>query len=536
MAKEIKYGQDARASILEGVNKITDTVRVTLGPKGKNVMLQRPFGSPQVTKDGNTVAKEIELKEKYENIGVQLIKEVLSKTNDLVGDGTTTSSILARSIYKEGIKAIAMGANPMEVKKGIEKAVDKVIRELKNMSKKIDTNKEIAQIGTISSNYDEVIGNILADAIEKVGKEGIITAEDGKGIETTIEVVQGMRFDRGYLSPYFITNPEKMEVVLEDPYILLYEKKLSNLREFVNVLEEVFKMGRSILVIAEDVEGEALTTLVINKLRGVLKCAAVKAPGYGERRKAMLQDIAILTGGKTISEELGIKLENVTIKDLGEASRVVIDKDNTTIVGGTGSKEAIQERANQIRRLMDLPMTSEYDREKLQERLAKLIGGVAVIKAGGATEVDMKEKKTRIEDAINATKSAIEEGVIPGGGVAFIRASKSLDSLNLNGDQKIGINIIKKALEEPIKQIAENSGLEGSIVVEKIKEKDGAFGYNALTERFEDLVEAGVIDPTKIARIALQNAASIASLMLTTEAVVVEIPKKEEGGGIPPMY
>ncbi len=536
MAKEIKFEEQARASILKGVNTLADAVKVTLGPRGRNVILEKSFGSPTVTKDGVTVAKEIELENKFENMGAQMVKEVASKTSDVAGDGTTTATVLAQAIFREGLKLVAAGHNPMEIKRGIEKAVDEVVKELRRLSKSVEDQKEIAQVGAISANNDETIGNIIAEAMNKVGKEGVITVEEAKGMETTLEIVEGMQFDRGYLSPYFVTDPEKMEVHLEDPYILIHEKKISNMKDLLPILEQIAKMGKPLLIIAEDVEGEALATLVVNKLRGTLQCAAVKAPGFGDRRKAMLEDIAILTGGKMIAEELGIKLENVTLNDLGRAKKVTIDKDNTTIVDGAGKKSDIEGRVKTIRAQIE-ETTSDYDREKLQERLAKLVGGVAVINVGAATETEMKEKKARVEDALHATRAAVEEGIVPGGGVAYIRALKALDNLKLDGSQQAGVEIVKKALEEPLRWIAQNAGHDGSIVVEKVKSGDGNFGFNAATEQYEDLVAAGIIDPTKVVRFALQNAASVASLMLTTEALVAEIPKEKQQQtppGMPP--
>jgi chaperonin GroEL len=532
MAKEIKFGQDARSAMLEGVNKLADTVKMTLGPKGRNVILEKSFGSPTITKDGVTVAKEIELEDKFQNMGAQMVKEVASKTSDVAGDGTTTATVLAQAIYREGSKLVAAGHNPMEIKRGIERAVETVVAELKSMSKPTKDRKEIAQVGTISANNDETIGNIIAEAMDKVGKEGVITVEEAKGMETTLDLVEGMQFDRGYLSPYFVTDAERMEVVMEDPYILLNEKKISSMKDLLPILEQVARSGKPFILISEDVEGEALATLVVNKLRGTLKCAAVKAPGFGDRRKAMLEDIAILTGGRMIAEDLGIKLENIKLTDLGQAKRVTIDKDNTTIVEGKGKRSDLEGRIKQIRAQID-DTTSDYDREKLQERLAKLVGGVAVINVGAATETEMKEKKARVEDALHATRAAVEEGVVPGGGVAYVRAVSALDKLKLEGEQKMGANIVKKAMEEPIRWIANNAGHDGSIVVEKVKNEKGGFGFNAQTEVFEDLVAAGVIDPTKVARCAIQNAASVASLMITTEAVVAEKPK--EKAPYPPM-
>ena len=537
--KEIKYSSKAREKMLIGVDTLADAVKVTLGPKGRNVLLEKSWGSPKTTKDGVTVAKEIELEDKFENMGAQMVKEVASKTSDVAGDGTTTATILAQAIYREGSKLVAAGSNPMAIKRGIEKAVDSVVEQLKKLSKPTKEKLEIAQVGTVSANNDSTIGDIIAEAMEKVGKEGVITVEEAKGMETTLEVVEGMQFDRGYLSPYFVTDPEKMEANLEEPYLLLNEKKISNMKDLVPILEQIAKMGRPLLRIAEDVEGEALATLVVNKLRGTLKCAAVKAPGFGDRRKAMLEDIAILTGGQVISEDLGVKLENVTLNDLGTAKRINIDKDNTTIVDGGGSREALEGRVKQIRVQID-DTTSDYDREKLQERLAKLIGGVAVINVGAATEMEMKEKKDRVEDALNATRAAVEEGIVPGGGVAFVRSMKALDKLALPGEEQLGVKLVKRALEEPVRQIANNAGFEGSIVVQKVIEGKDSFGFNAEKGEYEDLLKAGIIDPTKVARFALQNAASVAGLLMTTEAMVAEKPekKKAEAHAMPPedMY
>jgi chaperonin GroEL len=534
MAKQIIYGEQSRQAILRGVNQLADAVKVTLGPKGRNVVLDKKFGSPTITKDGVTVAKEIELKDPLENMGAQMVREVASKTSDTAGDGTTTATVLAQAIYREGAKNVVAGANPMEIKRGIEKAVEVVVEEIKKLARPVKGNM-IAQVGTISANSDETIGKIIAEAMEKVGKDGVITVEEAKTLETTLDVVEGMQFDRGYLSPYFVTDPERMEVVLENPLILIHEKKISSMKDLLPVLEQVARMGRPLLIIAEDVEGEALATLVVNKLRGTLQAAAVKAPGFGDRRKAMLEDIAILTGGRAITEDLGIKLENVRIEDLGKAKKVTIDKDNTTIVEGAGSPKDIEGRVKQIRLQIE-ETTSDYDREKLQERLAKLVGGVAVIKVGAATETEMKEKKARVEDAMHATKAAVEEGIVPGGGVALLRAGKALENLKLDGDQRVGVEIIKRAIEEPLRWIAQNAGNEGSIVVAKVKEaKSADEGYNAATDQYEDLVKAGVIDPAKVVRSALQNAASIAALLLTTEALVCEIPeeKKESSAGMP---
>ncbi len=540
MAKQIVYGEDSRQAILRGVNALADAVKVTLGPKGRNVVLDKKFGSPTITKDGVTVAKEIELKDSLENMGAQMVREVASKTSDIAGDGTTTATVLAQAIFREGAKNVAAGANPMEVKRGIEKAVEVIVAELKKLSKPI-SGKAIAQVGTISANSDETIGKIIAEAMDKVGKDGVITVEEAKTLETTLEVVEGMQFDRGYLSPYFVTDPERMEVVLENAVILIHEKKISSMKDLLPLLEQVARAGKPLVIVAEDVDGEALATLVVNKLRGTLQAAAVKAPGFGDRRKAMLEDIAVLTGGRAITEDLGIKLENIKLDDLGKAKKVTIDKDNTTIVEGAGNQSAIEGRVKQIRTQVE-DTTSDYDREKLQERLAKLVGGVAVIKVGAATETEMKEKKARVEDAMHATKAAVEEGIVPGGGVALIRAAKALDSLKVDGDQKVGVDLIKKAVEAPVRWIATNAGQEGSIVVQRVKEAKDEEGYNAATDKFENLVNAGVIDPTKVVRTALQNAASIASLLLTTEALVSEIPedKKEapapHGGGMGGMY
>jgi chaperonin GroEL len=532
--KEIKYGMSAREKIMSGVDILADAVKVTLGPKGRNVLIEKSWGSPKTTKDGVTVAKEIELEDRFENMGAKMVKEVASKTSDVAGDGTTTATILAQSIYREGSKLVAAGANPMALKRGLEKAVEIVVEELRKMSKPTKEKKEIAQVGTISANNDHTIGDIIAEAMEKVGKEGVITVEEAKGMETTLEIVEGMQFDRGYLSPYFVTDPEKMEAHLEEPYILLNEKKISVMKDLVPILEQIAKLGRPLVIIAEEVEGEALATLVVNKLRGTLKVVATKAPGFGDRRKAMMEDIAILTGGQMISEDLGLKLENVTINDLGTAKRVSLDKDNTTIVDGGGSRKALEGRVKQIRAQID-ETTSDYDREKLQERLAKLIGGVAVINVGAATELEMKEKKDRVEDALNATRAAVEEGIVPGGGVAFLRVLKALDKLDLTGEEKMGANIIRRALQEPTRQIANNAGFEGSVVVQKVMEGKGSFGFNAETGKYEDLMDAGIIDPTKVARFALQNAASVAGLLLTTEAMVAEKPEKKKASAMPQM-
>ena len=541
-AKLLQYDEEARKSILCGVNTLADAVKVTLGPKGRNVIIDRSYGAPTVTKDGVTVAKEIELQDKFENMGAQMVKEVASKTSDVAGDGTTTATILAQAIFREGAKSVAAGSNPMDVKRGIDKAVEVVVKELRKLSKPTKDAKEIAQVGTISANNDEAIGAIIAEAMEKVGKEGVITVEEAKGLDTELEIVEGMQFDRGYLSPYFVTNAEKMEVELEDCLILINEKKISNMKDLLPILEQIAKMGRPLLIISEDIEGEALATLVVNKIRGTLHVAAVKAPGFGDRRKAMLEDIAILTGGKMISEEMGYKLENTKLEDLGRAKRITIDKDNTTIIDGAGARAALEGRVKQIRAQID-ETTSDYDREKLQERLAKLVGGVAVIKVGAATETEMKEKKARVEDALNATRAAVEEGIVPGGGVAYLRTLPALDKMKLEGDEAVGVRIVKKALEEPLKMIANNAGLEGSIVVEKVKDKKGAFGFNARTDKYEDMIAAGVIDPTKVTRFALQNAASVASLMLTTQCMIADKPEEKPampamppgGGGYPGM-
>ena len=531
MAKQIIYGEESRQAILRGVNALANAVKVTLGPKGRNVVLDKKFGSPTITKDGVTVAKEIDLKDPLENMGAQMVREVASKTSDIAGDGTTTATVLAQAIFREGAKNVVAGANPMELKRGIEKAVEVVVNELKKLAKPV-SGTAIAQVGTISANSDETIGKIIAEAMDKVGKDGVITVEEAKSMETSLEVVEGMQFDRGYLSPYFVTDPERMEVVLENPVILIHEKKISSMKDLLPLLEQVARAGRPLLIIAEDVDGEALATLVVNKLRGTLQAAAVKAPGFGDRRKAMLEDIAVLTGGKAITEDLGLKLENIKLDDLGKAKKVTIDKDNTTIVEGAGQQSAIEGRVKQIRTQVE-ETTSDYDREKLQERLAKLVGGVAVIKVGAATETEMKEKKARVEDAMHATKAAVEEGIVPGGGVALLRAGKALDSLKLEGDQHVGAEIIRKSIAEPLRWIATNAGQEGSIVVQKVKDAKGDEGYNAGSDKYENLVSAGVIDPVKVVRTALQNASSIASLLLTTEALVSEIPeeKKEAGGG-----
>ncbi|MDX2051828.1 MAG: chaperonin GroEL [Polyangiaceae bacterium] len=526
-AKEIAYQEDARARILAGVNALADAVKVTLGPKGRNVVLEKSFGSPTVTKDGVTVAKEIELENKFENMGAQMVREVASKTSDVAGDGTTTATVLAQAIFREGSKLVSAGHNPMEIKRGIDKAVDVIVAELKKMAKSTKDPAEIAQVGTVSANGDASIGKQLSEAMEKVGKEGVITVEEAKSAETTLDVVEGMQFDRGYLSPYFVTDPERMEVSLEDAYLLLSEKKITNMKDLLPVLEAIARQQKPLLIIAEDVEGEALATLVVNKLRGTLSCAAVKAPGFGDRRKEMLKDMAVLTGAQVISEELGLKLENVTISDLGRVKRVKVDKDNTTLIDGAGDKDKIKGRQTEIRQQIE-STTSDYDREKLQERLAKLVGGVAVIKVGAATETEMKEKKARVEDALHATRAAVEEGIVPGGGVALLRAQKALDGIKLNDEQMVGVRIIRRSLEEPLRQIVANAGEEGSIVVQKVREGSGNFGFNAATGEYTDLVVAGVIDPAKVVRTALQNAASVAGLMLTTEALVAEKPKDEK--------
>ena len=528
MAKQVVHGEDSRAAILRGVNQLADAVKVTLGPKGRNVVIDKKFGSPTITKDGVTVAKEIELKDTLENMGAQMVREVASKTSDVAGDGTTTATVLAQAIFKEGVRTVAAGANPMALKRGIEKAVTAVVDEVHKQAKPV-SGDAIAQVGTVSANGDKTIGTIIAEAMDKVGKDGVITVEESKTMDTMLEVVEGMQFDRGYLSPYFVTDADRMEAVLDEPFILINEKKISNMRDLLPILEQVAKMGRPMLIIAEDVEGEALATLVVNKLRGTLNVAAVKAPGFGDRRKAMLEDIAVLTGGKVISEDLGIKLEAITLEDLGRAKKVTIDKDNTTIVEGAGAGEAIDGRVKTIRNQIE-ETSSDYDREKLQERLAKLVGGVAVIKVGAATETEMKEKKARVEDAMHATRAAVEEGIVAGGGVALVRASNVLDTLEGDdSDETVGINIVRRAIEEPLRQIAANAGMEGAVVVGKVREGGDSFGFNAATEKYEDLVAAGVIDPAKVTRTALQNAASIAGLMLTTEAMIADVP--EEKGG-----
>jgi len=526
-AKQIVYSENSRQAILRGVNQLADAVKVTLGPKGRNVVLEKKFGGPTITKDGVTVAKEIELKDPLENMGAQMVREVASKTSDIAGDGTTTATILAQAIFREGVKSVAAGANPMALKRGIERAVELVVEDVKKQSQKVENEQKIAQVGTISANGDSTIGNIIAEAMKKVGKDGVITVEEAKTMVTELQTVEGMQFDRGYLSPYFISDPDRMECVLEDPYILIHEKKISNMKDLLPVLEQIARSGKPLLVIAEEVEGEALATLVVNKLRGTLNACAVKAPGFGDRRKAMLEDISILTGGKAIMEETGIKLEGVRLDDLGRAKRIVVDKDNTTIIEGAGKESAIQGRIKQLRAQIE-ETTSDYDREKLQERLAKLAGGVAVIKVGAATETEMKEKKARVEDALHATRAAVEEGIVPGGGVALLRAAKALDGVKLEGDEQIGVEVVRRACEEPVRQIVGNAGYEGAIVIEKVRANDNPkFGFNAATLQYEDLVAAGVIDPTKVTRSALQNASSIAALMLTTEALIAEIPEKK---------
>jgi chaperonin GroEL len=532
-AKQLIFGDAARQAVLRGITILTDAVKATLGPRGRNVVIERKFGSPNVTKDGVTVAKEIDLKDPFENMGAQLVREVASKTSDVAGDGTTTATVLAYAIYKEGLKYVSAGANSMDLKRGIDKAVEAVVEELKKISKPVVDKKEIAQVGTISSNNDSSIGELIAEAMDKVGKDGVITVEEAKGMATTLDIVEGMQFDRGYISPYFITDPERLECILEDAFVLIHDKKISSMKDLLSILEQIARMGKPLLIIAEDVEGEALATLVVNKLRGVLQVCAVKAPGFGERRKAMLEDIAILTGGTVISEDIGLKLENIKIEDLGRAKKIIVDKDNTTIVEGAGDPQKIQARIKQIKVQID-ETTSDYDREKLQERLAKLAGGVARINVGAATESEMKEKKARVEDALNATRAAVEEGIVPGGGVALLRCQKALKNLKLeNHDQQLGVEIIKKALEEPIKQIIANAGVEATLIVEKVKEnKDINYGYDAYAEKFVDMMEAGIIDPTKVTRTALQNAASVAGLMLTTEVLVAEIPEEEKK---PPM-
>ena len=539
MAKQVIHGEESRAAILRGVNQLADAVKVTLGPKGRNVVIDKKFGSPTITKDGVTVAKEIELSDSLENMGAQMVREVASKTSDVAGDGTTTATVLAQAIFKEGVRTVAAGANPMALKRGIDKAVEKVIAEIHTFAQPV-SGDSIAQVGTVSANGDTKIGGIIAQAMEKVGKDGVITVEESKTMDTTLDVVEGMQFDRGYLSPYFVTDPDRMEAVLDNPYILINEKKVSSMKDLLPILEQVAKLGKPLLIIAEDVDGEALATLVVNKLRGTLNVAAVKAPGFGDRRKAMLEDIATMTGGKVISEDMGVKLESVTVEDLGSAAKITIDKDNTTVVDGAGEGSAIEGRVKTIRTQID-ETSSDYDREKLQERLAKLVGGVAVIKVGAATETEMKEKKARVEDAMHATRAAVEEGIVAGGGVALVRASKVLDDFKTEADdqdEQIGVTIVKRALEEPLRQISQNAGMEGAVIVGKVRENDSAnFGFNAASEKFEDLVAAGVIDPAKVTRTALQNAASIAGLMLTTEAMIADVPEKDDhshgGGGMP---
>jgi len=526
-AKLVKFGEDARAKVLRGVNVLADAVTVTLGPRGRNVVLEKSWGAPTVTKDGVTVAKEIELPDKFENMGAQMVKEVASKTSDVAGDGTTTATVLARAIFTEGAKLVAAGHDPMSLKRGVDRAVTAVVEELKKLSKSTKGKDEIAQVGTVSANGDRPIGDMIAEAMEKVGKEGVITVEEAKSLDTQLEVVEGMQFDRGYSSPYFVTDPERMEAVLEDAYVLIHEKKISVMKDLLPLLEQISRAGKPLLVIAEEVEGEALATLVVNKIRGTLQCCAVKAPGFGDRRKAMLEDIAILTGGRMIAEELGLKLENVGLKELGRCKRVVVDKDNTTLIDGAGKKPDIEGRIKQIRAQIE-ETTSDYDREKLQERLAKLVGGVAVIRVGAATEVEMKEKKARVEDAMHATRAAVEEGIVAGGGVALLRARSALDALKLDDEERAGVNIVRRALEQPLRWIARNAGQDGSVVLEKVREAKGAFGFNAQTEEYEDLIKAGIIDPTKVVRTALQNAASVAGLLLTTEAMVAEKPKEEK--------
>jgi len=532
-AKQLMFDEEARRAILRGVDKLANAVKATLGPKGRNVVLDKKFGAPNITKDGVTVAKEIELEDPFENMGAQMVKEVASKTSDVAGDGTTTATVLAQAIIREGMKNVTAGCNPMALKRGIDKAVDSVVEEIKRISKPTKGKKEISQVASISANNDKTIGDLIADAMEKVGKDGVITVEEAKGVETTLEVVEGMQFDRGYISPYFVTDPERMETVIENPLILIHEKKISGMKDLLPILEQIAKMGRPLLIIAEEVEGEALATLVVNKLRGTLTTCAVKAPGFGDRRKEMLKDIAVLTGGEVISEELGIKLENIRLDDLGKCKKIVVDKENTTIIEGAGKDKEIEGRIKQLRTQID-ETTSDYDREKLQERLAKLAGGVAVIKVGAPTEIAMKEKKARVEDALNATRAAVEEGIVPGGGVVLLRALPALEKLRVSGDEKIGADIVRRALEEPIRQIAENAGAEGSIVVQRVREGSAAFGFNAETEEYEDMMSAGIIDPTKVTRIALQNAASIAGLMVTTECMVTEIPEKEKTPPMPP--
>ena len=525
-AKQLHFGEKARADMLSGINKMANTVKVTLGPRGRNVVLDKKFGSPASTKDGVTVAKEIELEDPFENMGAQLVREVASKTSDVAGDGTTTATVLAQAILREGLKQVTAGHGPMDIKRGIEHGVEVIVEELRKLSRDVRDKTEIAQVGTISANNDADVGELIAEAMEKVGKDGVITVEEGKTSDTDLDVVEGMQFDRGYISPYFATNTERMEAVLENPYILLHEKKLSNMKELLPVLEQIARGGRPFLIIAEDIEGEALATLVVNRLRGTLQCAAVKAPGFGDRRKEMLRDMAVLTGGNVISEDLGIKLENITLDDLGEVKRVTIDKENTTLVEGAGSASDIEGRVNQIRLQID-ETTSDYDREKLQERLAKLVGGVAVIRVGAATEAEMKEKKARVEDALNATRAAVEEGIVPGGGVAYVRSLGALENVSLDDDRQVGVNIVQRALEEPLRMIATNAGIEGATVLQKVKAESGAMGYDAASEEFVDMVSAGIIDPTKVTRIALQNSASVAALLLTTEALITDLPEEE---------
>ncbi len=533
-AKMIAYSSSAREKMLQGVNTLADAVKVTLGPRGRNVVLDKSFGSPNITKDGVTVAKEIELADKFENMGAQMVKEVSSKTSDVAGDGTTTATILAQSIYNEGQKLVTAGANPMALKRGLDKGVEVVVKELQKISKPVKDKNEIVQVGSISANNDELVGKLISEAMDKVGKEGVITVEEAKAMETSLEVVEGMQFDRGYISPYFVTNPEKMEVILEEPLVLLNEKKISNMKDMLPLLEQVAKLGKPLVIIAEDIEGEALATLIVNKIRGTLQSVAVKAPGFGDRRKAMLEDIAVLTGGQVISEDMGIKLESVTARDLGTCKSVKIDKDNSTIIGGAGKRDALEGRIRQIRAQID-ETTSDYDREKLQERLAKLVGGVAVIQIGAATETEMKEKKARVEDAMNATRAAVEEGIVPGGGVALVRCIDALDKLKVSGDEKIGVKILKRAISEPLRQIAKNAGMEGSVVFNEVMNGKEDYGFNADSLKYENLLAAGVIDPTKVVRFALQNAASVAGLMITTEAIVAEKPEKKKKAPMPPM-
>ena len=535
MAKQLLFSEEARASMLKGVTQLAKAVKITLGPRGRNVVLDKKFGSPTITKDGVTVAKEIELEDAFENMGAQMVHEVASKTSDVAGDGTTTATVLAEVLFREGLRNVAAGANPMSLKLGIEKGVTAIVDELKKISNPTESKDQITQVATISANNDLRIGELIADAMEKVGKDGVITVEEAKAMETTLDLVEGMQFDRGYLSPYFVTDSERMDCILEDPYILIHEKKISNMKDLLPILEQIARMGKPLLVIAEDIEGEALATLVVNKLRGTFSCAAVKAPGFGERRKAMLEDLAILTGGKAITEDLGLKLEKITLADLGTAKKVVIDKDNTTVVRGAGKKEDIEGRVKQLKRQIE-DSTSDYDREKLQERLAKLVGGVAVLKIGAATETEMKERKARVEDALNATRAAVEEGIVPGGGVAYIRSIHVLDKVEATGDEKIGVDMVRKALTHPLRHIAENAGQEGSIVVEKVKKESGAFGFNADKLEYVDMLKAGIIDPTKVTRVALQNASSVAGLMITTEAMISDLPEeKGAAGGMPPM-